>query len=300
MDIRRLYAFIKIVDIGSITRASAILHIAQPALSQQIASLETHFGKPLLLRSKRGVVPTEAGRVFYRHCQLILRQMDQAELEIGHASAEISGRVTVGLAPLGLGALVAAQLIESIRATHPAVKLYINETVGGGVISEMVMTGKMDVALIFDPGRIPSLAFEPICTEELYYVTTDCDIAEDDDIAFADAVAKPLILPSHIHTVRQAIDTTLARAGLSAKVVAQTESISILSNALGEGLGASILPLSACRAVQRRLPDARTIRIRRPNMKVNMVTCVSAQLPLTEAANLVHNQLIQLAKDISR
>ena len=58
MDIKRLNAFVKIVDIGSITRASAILHIAQPALSQQIAALETHFGKPLLLRSKRGVVPT--------------------------------------------------------------------------------------------------------------------------------------------------------------------------------------------------------------------------------------------------
>lgn len=208
MEIRRLYAFAKIVDIGSITRAAAILHIAQPALSQQIVSLETHFGKPLLLRSKRGVVPTEAGRVLYRHCQMILRQIDQAELEIGSASDEITGRVNIGLAPLGLGALVAAQLIQSIRATHPNVKLYINENVGGGIISEMVMAGKIDVALIFDPGRMPSLSFEQVCTEELHYVTTDSDLAEDADLAFADVAAKPLILPSQIHTVRQAIDTT--------------------------------------------------------------------------------------------
>ena len=53
MDTRRLHAFVKIVDIGSLTRAAAILHIAQPALSQQIVALETHFGKQLLVRSKR-------------------------------------------------------------------------------------------------------------------------------------------------------------------------------------------------------------------------------------------------------
>ena len=296
MDIRRLYAFVKIVDIGSITRASAILHIAQPALSQQIASLETRFGKPLLLRSKRGVVPTEAGKVLYRHCQMILRQMDQAEIDIASASDEISGHVRVGLAPLGLGALIGSQLIESISKSHPGVKIYINENVGGGVISEMIMTSKMDVALIFNPGPIPSLLFDPISTEELYYVATKGEEPEHNEIAFAEAVAHPLILPSQIHTVRQAIDTTLARAGLSAKVLAQTESISVLANAVSEGFGATILPLSAAHALQRRVPEARASRIRHPNIKVNMVTCTSAQQPLSEAAALVHGRLIELAK----
>ena len=131
MDIKRLNAFVKIVDIGSITRASAILHIAQPALSQQITTLETHFGKALLLRSKRGVVPTESGKVLYRHFQLILKQLDQAELEISSAYEEISGLVCVGLAPLGLGSLLAAQLIETIREEYPGIILYINENVGG-------------------------------------------------------------------------------------------------------------------------------------------------------------------------
>lgn len=297
MDIRRLYAFVKIVDIGSITRASGILHIAQPALSQQIALLETHFGKPLLLRSKRGVVPTEAGKMFYRHCQTILRQMEQAELDIMNTSGEISGHVGVGLAPLGLGSLVASQLIESVQTTHPGIKLHINENVGGGVISEMIMTGKMDVALIFDPGRVPTLAFETICTEELHYVTTSPERADKDEISFADAVSQKLILPSQIHTLRQTIDTTLARAEHAARIIAQTESISILSNALSDGLGATILPLSAARAVQRRVPEARILRVRRPNMTVRMVACVSSQLPLSEAANVVYDRLVQLTRD---
>lgn len=300
MDIRRLNAFVKIVDIGSITRASAILHIAQPALSQQIAALETHFGKPLLLRSKRGVVPTEAGKVLYRHCQLILRQLDQTELEIASASEEISGVVCVGLAPLGLGSLLAAQLIKTIHEDFPGIVLYINENVGGGAMSELVMTGKMDVALLFDPGNLPSLSFKRICTEELHFVTADEALFEGArEITLADALATPLILPSKIHTIRQVIDTTLARAGLTKRAIAETESISVLSNAIGEGLCATILPQSAAKAVQRRIPEARSLRIHKPNMKVNMSICVSAQLPLSEAAAVVQDQLTRLAKELS-
>lgn len=299
MDIRRLNAFAKIVDIGSITRASAILHIAQPALSQQIASLETHFGKPLLVRSKRGVVPTEAGKLLYRHCQMILKQFDQAEQEISSSDESLSGLVTVGLAPLSLGSLVATQLISAIRKEHPGILLVINENVGGGIISEMIMAGKVDIALIYDPGGIPGVEFEPVQTEELYFVTAAPLPASAKEVTLAEAMQSPLILPDRIHTIRQVIDTTLSRAGLRANVVSQTESISILAGAMAEGVGATILPRSAALAVKRRLPDAAYYRIRKPNMKVNMAICVSAQLPLSEPAAIVRKRLSELAQEIA-
>ncbi|MFV0332866.1 MAG: LysR substrate-binding domain-containing protein [Tropicimonas sp.] len=294
MDIRRLQAFARIVDIGSITRASAILHIAQPALSQQIAALEAHFGRELLVRSKRGVVPTEAGKVLYRHCQIILRQMEQAELETATSGESLSGAVSVGLAPLSSGALVAAQIMKVIGEEYPGIVLHINENVGGGVISELVMTGKLDIALIYDPGRLPGLSFEPVQTEELYLVSitpSDGDAGEAGEVTLAEAVRHPLILPGQIHTLRQVIDTALARARLKAQVRGQTESISILAEAMAEGMGRTILPRSAARALQRRLPEARFYRIRKPNMKVSMAICTSAQLPLSEPATVVRDKL---------
>lgn len=301
MDIRRLQAFARIVDIGSITRASSILHIAQPALSQQIASLEAHFGRELLVRSKRGVVPTEAGKVLYRHCQIILKQMDQAELEIAASGEGISGFVSVGLAPLSLGTLVAPPLMKAIREEHPGIVLNINENVGGGVISELIMAGKLDIALIYDPGGIPGVSFEPVQTEELYFVSP-APIATleegDPEINLAEVVEHPLILPNKIHTIRQVIDTALSRARLKASVTCQTESISILAGGMAEGLGMAILPRSAALAVQRRLPEARYYRIRKPNMKVNMSICVSGQLPLSEPAGVVRARLADLARAI--
>lgn len=71
MNFRRLQYFVKIVDIGSLTQAADVLHVAQPALSQQLATFESEVRQQLLLRTKRGVTPTEAGKVLYRHAQLI-------------------------------------------------------------------------------------------------------------------------------------------------------------------------------------------------------------------------------------
>ena len=78
MDMRQLRYFVQIVESGSLAKASRQLFIAQPALSQQMARLEDEVGKPLLLRSSRGVVPTDNGEALYHHAKFMLRQMDQA------------------------------------------------------------------------------------------------------------------------------------------------------------------------------------------------------------------------------
>ena len=84
MNFRRLKYFVKIVDIGSLTQAAEVLHIAQPALSQQVATLEGELDQQLLIRTKRGVTPTEAGKILYTHARTILRQCEQAQLSVWH------------------------------------------------------------------------------------------------------------------------------------------------------------------------------------------------------------------------
>jgi LysR family transcriptional regulator, nitrogen assimilation regulatory protein len=75
MNFRRLKYFVKIVDIGSLTQAAEVLHIAQPALSQQVATLEGELNQQLLIRTKRGVTPTDAGKILYTH---LLRHITNA------------------------------------------------------------------------------------------------------------------------------------------------------------------------------------------------------------------------------
>ena len=87
MDTRKLAYFVQIVDSGSITKAAAALHVAQPALSQQVSSLENDLKQRLLIRSKKGVEPTAAGHTLYRHAQMILRQVEQARQDVETSGA---------------------------------------------------------------------------------------------------------------------------------------------------------------------------------------------------------------------
>ena len=73
MELRQLRYFVAIVDHGSLSRAARVLHIAQPALTQQIRQLEDEMAAQLLHRSAQGVIATDAGKVFYEHALAILK-----------------------------------------------------------------------------------------------------------------------------------------------------------------------------------------------------------------------------------
>lgn len=298
MDTRRLHAFVKIVDIGSLTRAAAILHIAQPALSQQIVALETHFGKQLLVRSKRGVIPTDAGRALYRHAQVMLRQLEQAETDIESAGTRIAGHVSVGLAPLSTAATLALPLLKEVRERYPGIVLQINENIGG-VISEMIMTGKMDVAFIYDPGEIRGVDFEPVLTEDLFLVAPKAllpdDLEHPEEISVKEVASLDLVLATRIHTVRQLVDLTFRRVGVDARVIAEIESVPTIARAVWAGLGATILPWSSANALSAGHDEVVVRRITKPSMQVKVSICTSDQLPLSEPAKVVSDLLAELA-----
>lgn len=298
IDTRRLYAFIKIVDIGSLTRAAAILHIAQPALSQQMAALETHFGRQLLVRSKRGVVPTQAGRALYRHAQLIMRQLDQAQVDIESSDAVVGGLVSVGLAPLSTPGVLSLPLLRAVRERYPRIVLQINENVGG-VISELIMTGRMDVAFIYDPGDIRGVDRQPVLIEDLHFVALRSTTPVEDDTADvpAEEVARcELILPTPIHTIRQFVDTTFRRIGATPNVIAEAEAIPTLARAVCAGVGATVVPWSCAQAIAASGEGIVIRRISKPTVQLKVSLCTSDQLPLSEPAKIVSDILADLAR----
>ena len=70
MELRQLRAFVRVVELGSISRAALDLNLVQSALSQQMTKLESELSTRLLQRSPQGVTPTEAGVAFFREAQL--------------------------------------------------------------------------------------------------------------------------------------------------------------------------------------------------------------------------------------
>jgi LysR family nitrogen assimilation transcriptional regulator len=296
VDTRRLHAFMKIVDAGSITRAADILHIAQPALSQQVSALETQFKQQLLIRSKRGVVPTEAGAALYRHAQRILRQLELAEADVAVSARFPAGRVSVGVAPLSAGSMLGFPLLTAVRERYPDILLHLNEN-HGGILSEAIMTGRMDMALLYGAGPIRGVAFEPVLDEPLVLVAP---AAEDDHdiVAVADLRTVPLLLPSRVHSLRRAVDAALLTVRQDAVVVGEVESVRTLVRAVHAGLGSTVLP----RSVARTLPELDRFAVRRlvePDVHLTMSICTSDQQPLSEPATIIHDMFVKIIHEFA-
>jgi LysR family nitrogen assimilation transcriptional regulator len=97
MEFRQFKYFLEIADRKSLSRAAEQLHIAQSALSRQVAELESELGVKLLVRSRNGVTTTEAGQVFYEYAQGILKQIRDAREAVLRSSDTVVGSVVVAL-----------------------------------------------------------------------------------------------------------------------------------------------------------------------------------------------------------
>ena len=297
MNLRRLQYFVKIVDVGSLTQAADILHVAQPALSQQLATLEGEVRQQLLLRTKRGVIPTEAGKVLYRHAQLILRQCEQAKSDMNAAGQRLAGGVSVGLAPGTAAAGLALPLLRTVRTRHPDIVLYLAETYGT-TLSELVMSGRMDLAVLYGGGTpVHGLAFSTLLRERLCLVGPQATETPPASIPLRQIVGMDLYLPRPYNVVRKMVDDACAGIGIEPQVVAEIESAGTLISVIAAGLGATILPESMARQVVASSASWLS-RIVEPSIEAPLALCRSDHLPLSEPAQAVKDILLELVSGI--
>jgi LysR family nitrogen assimilation transcriptional regulator len=301
VDFTKLKSFVKIVDAGSVSRAASILRTAQPALSQQVAALESHFKHKLLTRSNTGITPTEAGLVLYRHAQLLLKQIEQAKIDIDNSSKSLAGRVSIGLATYSASSTLSLPLLKEMSVLHPQIIVHINDSFGH-VLSELIMTGRMDMAMIYGSGPIKGVKLQPLFREELYLVSRADAPAKkpaDEPLPLSALADVKLLLPSQGHFLRRLIDESLARARVAPNVVSEIESVSALGAAVTEGLGSTILPASVA-ATASSFGGVEVRRLVRPAIEATVSLCVSDHLPLSEPALATRSVLLTVVEKLMR
>jgi LysR family transcriptional regulator, nitrogen assimilation regulatory protein len=298
MDTRKLAYFVKIVDSGSITKAAAALHVAQPALSQQVSALETELKQRLLIRSKQGVEPTAAGHTLYRHAQTILRLVEQARQDVASSGAAPSGRVSIAIAPYSMASSLTPRIIGEVARRYPDIVLHLTE-IYGGVLSEAIKNGRLDMALIYEPGPIRGVQFTTMIVEDLHLVVNakNTAVGEGDEITLQGAAEFGLFLPEQNHTLRQIVENGMRNKGLSLRLVGEVESVPSLTRLLEADMGATILPKSAADALFHE-EDFRVLRIVDPGLQCRIALCTPDHEPLSEAASAVLMVLKEMLQEM--
>jgi LysR family nitrogen assimilation transcriptional regulator len=299
VNFKTLKSFVAAVDSTSLSSAANALGMAQPALSQQIASLESHFKQKLLVRSNAGVTPTAAGRELYRHAMLILDQLDQAELEVARKANLVAGTVSVGLATYSTTSTLSTSLLKAVRRECPDVNLFINDNFGL-VLSEMVMTGRMDMAIIYAPAQMKGVTLQPVLIEELFFIAppgTQLPAGCEESIPLAALADMDLLLPGRTHFLRRLIDNAFAQARVKPRVTAEIESAATLREAIEAGLGATILPWAVASTFARDEPPV-VRHVVEPTIQTTVSLCVSDHLPMSDPALAVRAILDGLVRDL--
>ena len=297
MELRQLRYFVAIVDHGSLSRAALVLHVAQPALTQQLRQLEDELGAQLLHRSAQGVLSTDAGKVFYAHAQAILKQVGDARSAVTQSTTRPSGSVTLGL-PHSISGALALLLLVAVRQRYPEITLQLTEELSGS-LAEQLKSGRINLAVLFDDGQLAPFATTALVQEALMFIARAGSAfgPAGPQVSLADALATTLILPAQQQGVRPLIERVARSAGLALANVIEINSIAILKSALLADMGATILPLAPLLAeTSAGVLQARPLH--RPAMAREVHLCASRNIPLTNAAaavsRLVHDVSIDL------
>lgn len=148
---RHLENFIAIFEAGNLHKASDIKGITQPALTKSLKRLEDEIGTHLFLRTSKGLEPTEAGNILYRHALKIDQELRIASLDIGQLIHPTQGEFRIGVGP-GFAAAALPDLLPDFQRQFPGVKLTIQMGTTSQLVDEL-LENHLDVIATARPER---------------------------------------------------------------------------------------------------------------------------------------------------
>ena len=242
MELRQLRYLEAVARHRHFTHAAEELHVAQSALSHQIARLERELGVELLARTTRSVEPTQAGSLVVARARAILAEAGALREEVDELRGLVRGRVTVGALLFG-GELDIPALLASFTNAYPEIDVGLRE----GTVQRMVDglgDGSIDLAFVLE--REPRDEFEraPLSSEELAVVMSPGHaLAADRGALRVGALAgERLIGFERGSSVRRLVDETFERAGVSPRIALEGNDLALVRSLVAEGIGLAIMP----------------------------------------------------------
>jgi LysR family nitrogen assimilation transcriptional regulator len=297
MEFKQLKAFYTCAEFGSFLRAAAVLGIAQPVLSRQIKALEQELGIELFYRHGRGVVLTEAGKLLNEYASGVINAMERARTEVAALRSSPKGTISIGMPP-SVGAVLTVPLVERFRSDFPLMSMRVVEGFSGH-IHEWLMTGKIDVAVLYNAPRTSNLRSEPLVQDELVLLGPAHDPAglPSGSIAASRLGEIPLILPSRPHGMRLVVDAILGDAGITPRIELEIEAMPSTLALVERGVGYTLLSYATVHSLVH-AGRLKSWSITDPTLTRELILATSTQRPTTPAtralAGMVRSQVREL------
>ena len=285
MDLKQLEYFVRVAEMGSFTRASIALDVAQPALSRQIRLLEVELRQNLLTRNGRGAVPTEAGKLLLEHGRGILHQVALTREELGAARGALAGKVSIGLPP-SLSKLITVPLAKAFAEHLPKAQLSLTE--GFSVLMhEGLRMGNLDMAVLYNPDQSADLEMTTLHEDTLSLISPAGSAPKTKGgkasrgMALVDVAELPLILPSRPNAFRILLEGEMMSIGKRPHINLEVDGLNAILNLVKEGMGHAVLPAYTLSNFENSKPFT-VNTIHSPAIKSQLMLVWSSRRPTTQ------------------
>ena len=260
MDVRQLKFFLAVVDHQGISRAAAHLHVAQPSLSQAIATFERELGMPLFHRIGRGVVLSEAGAALVGPARVVLRDLDEAEAVMRSLKGLRGGRIDLVTMP-SPGMEPLTTILTAFSRAHPEVTVNAEAAFTPEEVLALVRSGAAEIGVLgaAEPIQAADLDVVPLERQALVLISGPDDGGPTSSTISRDELTGcRLIVSQRGSLMRALVDDVLAK-GIEVSIVAEiAHRTSILPMVLN-GLGRAVMPSSWTESARRSGARVQTI-----------------------------------------
>ncbi|MCC7358030.1 MAG: LysR family transcriptional regulator [Anaerolineales bacterium] len=241
MELRHLTYFIAVAQKLNFSRAAEALHVAQPAISQQIKALETQLGVRLFDRLGKRISLTRAGEVLLPHAYQILAAVELAANEVREL-----GQLTRGSASLGAPPTVSSHMLPNrlmqFHSLYPGLEVSLREA-GTESLLAAVADGQLDLAIVASDGLPPVVEAAPFLEEDyVLAVSVLHPLSRQRGARLADLAAEPFILFPVGYRLREVTLTACRRAGFEPKVALDGGAMQSALEFVAAGLGVALVP----------------------------------------------------------
>lgn len=245
MDLRQLRYLVALAEERNFTRAAASLHIAQPAVSQQIRRLEDELGLAVVERTTRRLKLTDAGELLVVRARRILAELEAAETELQALRGMETGHVTIG-AMHTMGPVDLSLAVALFSERHPNVQLTVREQ-SSEEMAEMLRVDELDLAFLSVTERIEShgLGLHQLISEELVALLPPSHrLGQRRQVRMAELASEPFISFRTGARLRELLVSAGHEAGFEPRVRLESNESQRVRRLVSRGLGAAILPRS--------------------------------------------------------
>jgi DNA-binding transcriptional LysR family regulator len=160
MELYQLKSFVKVAELGNLTRASEVLFSSQPAVSAQIKALEEFLGVQLFVRSAKGMLLTAAGKRLYDDAVLTLQAAEKMQQRAQALRDEIVGELKIGI-HTDFDFMMTGELYQQMKARCPQLELHFYQT-SSATIARPLRTGELDAGFSFGPKQSGELHLDEL------------------------------------------------------------------------------------------------------------------------------------------